>query len=191
MTPYSISLVQMKNNSLNNNGFTYLMALMLVMVMGIMLSAIGQSWKNIIQRDREEELLFRGLQYKNAITRWYTQRPGQPPPTPLRDLKDLLEDPRSLTKYHYLRKLYTDPMTGKEWNPIKDPNKGISGVASTSQEKPLKVGGFPDDLQDFNEKQHYSDWLFVYLLSGPSPMAGSSPNQQQVPPATGSPWPPH
>jgi type II secretory pathway pseudopilin PulG len=148
---------------LNNGGFTYLMALMIIMIMGIMLGAAGQSWKTMMQREREEELLFRGTQIKNAITRWYTPRGGQPPATPLRDLKDLLRDPRSTTTFRYLRRLYTDPITGKEWTIISDANKGIIGVVSSSPLTPLKMDGFPDDLSDFAGKQHYSDWRFVYL----------------------------
>ena len=155
-------------SSLNRKGFTYLMALMMVMVMGIMLGAVGQSWKTIMQREREEELLFRGRQYKDAITRWYTPRPGtgQHVATPLRELKDLQQDPRTLTTVRYLRRLYTDPMTGKDWNVISDPNKGITGIASTSEAKPLKTGGFPDDLLELSGKERYSDWLFVYVPPG-------------------------
>lgn len=176
MTPSSPSLAPMKS-SLNRKGFTYLLALMMVMVMGIMLSAVGQSWKTIMQREREEELIFRGRQYKDAITRWYNPRPGagQHVATPLRDLKDLLQDPRTLTTVRYLRRLYTDPMTDKEWTVITDPTKGISGIASTSQAKPLKTGGFPDDLLDLSDKLHYSDWLFVYVPKGQQP---KSSNQQ-------------
>jgi len=167
MPLFSPSLAPMKS-SLNRKGFTYLMALMMVMVMGIMLGAVGQSWKTIMQREREEELLFRGRQYKDAITRWYTPRPGtgQHVATPLRELKDLQQDPRTLTTVRYLRRLYTDPMTGKDWNVISDPNKGITGIASTSEAKPLKTGGFPDDLLELSGKERYSDWLFVYVPPG-------------------------
>ena len=147
---------------LNRNGFTYLLALMIVMIMGIMLGAAGQFWKTIIQREREAELIFRGSQIKNAITSWYTKRK---PATPLNDLKDLVLDPNSLTKARYLRKVYTDPMTGKEWNIIRDKNRGISGVTSTSTDAPLKVGGFPDDLKDLSDKKKYSDWKFEYTTS--------------------------
>ncbi len=148
---------------LNNGGFTYLLALMIVVIMGIMLGAAGQSWKTIVQREREEELLFRGSQIKNAITRWYTPQGKQPAATPLRDLRDLLRDPRSATPLRYLRRLYSDPITGKEWTIISDANKGIIGVASSSPLAPLKVDNFPDDLKDFAGKQQYSDWKFMYM----------------------------
>ncbi|MBT1072489.1 type II secretion system protein [Pelotalea chapellei] len=160
-------------NKLDNKGFTYLMALMLIMIMGIMMGMVGQSWKTIIQREREEELLFRGVQIRDAIARWYkprtsgTSAPRQP--TPLWELKDLLDDPSTPSTDPYLRKLYLDPITGKEWEVIKDPNKGIVGVASTSPAKPLKIGGFPDDLKDFTEKQKYSDWKFIYTAAGTTP----------------------
>ncbi len=151
-------------SSMNSKGFTYLTALMLVMIMSIMLGIIGQSWKTVMQREQEEELLFRGMQYKEAITRWYKPRPGQNlnAVKPLRELKDLLQDPYSLTTVRYLRRLYTDPVTGKEWSVISDPNRGISGVYSPSTAKPMKTGGFPDELSAFAGKESYSDWKFIY-----------------------------
>ena len=164
-------------NRLTRNGFTYLTALLLVMLMGIMLGAVGQSWKTIMQREREEELLFRGSQYKEAIARWYKPRPGQHIATPLRDLKDLLQDPRSLTTVRYLRRLYPDPLTGKDWNVIADPVKGITGVASSSTEKPLKIGNFPDTLTDLAGKESYAEWQFVYTptIQQPAGARGSLP----------------
>jgi type II secretory pathway pseudopilin PulG len=130
----------------NQNGFTYSLALTVVMIMGIMLGMVGQSWKTIMQREREKELLFRGSQIKEAIENWNNPKytvPGVPPRTairPLMDLKDLLKDPNSLTPLRYLPhsyaaelddknpkcapdcarlKVYQDPMTGKEWTIIR------------------------------------------------------------------------
>ena len=179
MMPFWLFLPPMNRNStINQNGFTYLLALVIIMIMGIMLGAVGQSWRTIVQRDREEELLFRGTQIKDAITRWYTPRGTQHAATPLRDLKDLLQDPRSLTTIRYLRRLYTDPMTGKEWMLISDPNKGILGVASTSALKPFKVGGFPDDLKELSDKNQYSEWRFVYTAPVAPGAGGVRPGVQ-------------
>jgi hypothetical protein len=111
-----------------------------------------------MKREREEELIFRGRQYKDAFTSWYKTGTGIQP-LPLKDLKDLLQDPRSPSPKRYLRRLYTDPMTGKEWTVFSD-QKGISAVASTSQETPLKTGGFPEDLKNLDGKQKYSQWIF-------------------------------
>ncbi|WP_243371002.1 type II secretion system protein [Geotalea sp. SG265] len=143
-------------------GFTYLAALMIVVIMGIMMGVAGQSWKMIMDREREEELLWAGTQYRDAMIRWYKPRPGQHVATPLRDLKDLLKDPRSLQNVRYLRRLYPDPITGENWVPIKDANQGIVGVASSSEKEPIKQANFPKDFIDFEGKKKYSDWQFIW-----------------------------
>lgn len=138
----------------NKNGFTYIFVLTVVMIMGIMLGMVGQSWKTIMQREREKELLFRGSQIKEAIENWNKPKNSvtgiNPPPVapPLMDLKDLLQDPNSLTKMRYLPhsyaaelddknpkcspdcaklKVYQDPMTGKEWTIIRGTVTDING----------------------------------------------------------------
>lgn len=51
----------------NNYGFTYIAVLTVVIIMGIMLGMVGQSWRTINQRELEEELLFRGDQVANIV----------------------------------------------------------------------------------------------------------------------------
>jgi len=172
---------------LKNNGFALLAALMIVIIMGISLGAVGLSWRTIMQREREEELLFRGSQIRDAITRWYALKSVEQAAMPLRDLKDLLKDPRTPQTVRYLRRLYNDPMTNKEWELISDPSKGIQGVASASQEKPLKTAGFPDDLQGFNGMTRYSDWRFIYTPS--APQQADSVQTPALPPGTVPPAP--
>jgi len=161
-------------------GFTYIAALVVVVIMGIMLGAVGQSWTMIMKREREEELFFRAGQIRDAITRWNKPRTGQHVATPLKDLKDLLKDPRSMAKVRYLRRLYLDPITGKEWKVIQDPTRGIIGVASTSDEEPLRKGGFPEEYADFEGKTKYSEWQFVYkpLLPGAKKVTGTTTTNQ-------------
>jgi type II secretory pathway pseudopilin PulG len=153
----------------SSRGFTYIGALVLIVILGIMLGAASQSWTMTMKRERETELLFRGAQIKDAIENWYKPVAGRQP-TPLRDLKDLLLDPNSLSKNKYLRrdpaKEYNDPVTGKEWKIIRDPTLGIIGVASTSDEEPLKQDftDYPKDSTEFKmfkAKKKYSEWLFV------------------------------
>jgi type II secretory pathway pseudopilin PulG len=132
--------------ALNRNGFTFLTAIFMVMIMGIMLGLTGQSWKTIMKREREKELIFRGSQIKEAIENWNNQAytvngaKWNGPPQQLMDLKDLLKNPRTLTSLQYLAhhyaqklddknpkcapdcaqlKIYQDPMTGKEWTLIR------------------------------------------------------------------------
>lgn len=164
----------------NQRGFTYLTAIVMVIIMGISLGAVGVSWRLIMKREREEELLFRGSQIRDAITSWYAAKTGEHVATPLTDLKDLLKDPRTPQTVRYLRRLYTDPITNKEWILISDPAKGIQGVASASEDMPLKKDGFPDDLQDFTGKTRYSDWKFVYKPSTTTSQTGGLPQGPPV-----------
>ena len=152
-------------------GFTYIAVLIMIVIMGIMMGAVGQSWRTVMKREREEELFFRAGQIRDAIISWNKQRPGQHVPTPLRDLKDLLKDPRSMAKVRFLRRLYTDPITGKDFEVIMGDasSQGIIGVKSTSQDPPLKRGNFPDDLKVFADKDKYSDWTFDYRLKATPP----------------------
>ncbi len=172
-----------------SGGFTYLAALIMIIIMGIMLGAIGQRWSTVMKREREEELLFRGKQMVDAIGKWYKPKTGRHLPTGLKELKDLLKDPRELSNVRHLRRLYTDPITGKEWKVITGPVKGLGatngiiGVASTSDEEPLRQKNFVEmfsfnkdetDLinmfKSFDGKTKYSEWQFVY---GTAQQAGS------------------
>jgi type II secretory pathway pseudopilin PulG len=129
----------------DRNGFTFLAAIFMVMIIGIMLGLTGQSWKMIMKREREKELLFRGSQIKEAIENWYNPNYSANgvkwgASHPLMNLEDLLQNPYSLTPLRYLPqnydtklddknqkcapdcpkiKLYQDPMTGKEWTIIR------------------------------------------------------------------------
>jgi type II secretory pathway pseudopilin PulG len=180
----SLLTTKLKSNIMNRNGFTFLMAIFMVMIIGIMLGLTGQSWKTIMKREHEKELLFRGSQIKEAIENWNNPKytvPGVAPRTgprpPLMDLKYLLDDPTSTTHIRFLPhtyatelddknpkcapdcpklKVYQDPMTGKEWTIIRGTagnaaagqvptiststqGAGIIGVASKSDEEPLKT----------------------------------------------------
>lgn len=151
-------------------GITFVSVIFMVMVIGIMLAMTGQSWKQLMRREREEELLFRGGQIFRAISTWYRPKAGHPV-TPLRDLKDLHKDPRSLANVRYLRGdpdkndpvtyMRIDPITGKEFETVKGPNGGIVGVISPSEQEPLKEANFPPEFKHFEGKKKYKEWLFV------------------------------
>ncbi len=157
-------------------GFTYLGALVLVVVTGITLSAAGQYWSTVMTREKEKELLFRGDQICRAIDSYYSATPqGRQPSYPSR-LEDLLKDPRYLESRRHLRRLYTDPMTGGKWGIISDAKGGVKGVFSLNEKAPLKSGGFPTGYESFEGAKAYKDWKFV---SNPTP----AKTPQAVPPA--------
>jgi len=139
-------------------GFTYLGLLFAVVILGFALSTVGVVWSTQIRRDREAELLFVGDQIRAAIGRYYAAGAVYP-----LALKDLLADNRAPQARHFLRRLYPDPMTGNpDWQLILGAGGGIIGVASSSQDKPIKVANFSDADADFKDTQCYCDWKFVY-----------------------------
>jgi type II secretory pathway pseudopilin PulG len=171
-------------------GFTYITVIVMVVIMGIMLGAVGQVWKTVMQRDREEELLFRGLMYKRAITQWYTPAASTKQPLPLTKLEDLVKDPTSLEKKRYLPRLYADPMTGKEWGVVKDQTGGIIGVVSTSTDDAFKTTKFPEELKELEGKKKYSEWQFVYTKQQTQPGTGGSGSTGGGNTGDGNPRPP-
>jgi len=150
---------------IREEAFTYITALIFVMVIGISLTTGSAYWSTTIAREKEKELLFRGDQIRRAIESYYNGAPGggskQYPST----LKDLLKDSRYLATRRYLRKIYKDPVTKDgQWGLIKAPGGRIKGVFSLSREQPIKVGDFQQDYASFENSEKYSDWRFVYPL---------------------------
>lgn len=142
-------------------GATYLAVLMVVMIAGIMLGITGQGWQNVIQREREEELLFRGNQIQEALNRWHHPAGGHQVATPLSDLKHLLQDPRTAGTVRHLRRLYQDPITGGDWQLIHEAGRGIVGVCSPSTRHTLKRDNFPEAQKQFAGKERYNEWKFM------------------------------
>src|SRR3954467_5172489 len=113
-------------------GFTYIGLLVLVVLIGILLSAAGEVAATAIQRERETQLLWVGREYRTAIGRYWRHKRAFP-----QTLEELLGDatPDSPIQVRYLRRLYPDPMTNVvDWVLVRaPPNGGIMGVASSSK----------------------------------------------------------
>lgn len=164
----------------SEKGFTYIAALVLVVIMGIMMGAVGQSVKVIMKREREKELIFRGLQYRDAIERWNKKNPGkQLSALNTENLyKMLVEGGDSLKREPFLRKPYLDPITRSDFKLVIDPNtKEIQGVVSTSGDEPFKQANFPEVIKSFEGKKKYSEWAFIYKKTpaGAPSAAGTAP----------------
>lgn len=144
-------------------GFTYIGVLMLVALMSIALAAAGEVWHTASKREKEQELLFIGDQYRRALAQFDAHTPGKARRAPL-SLEELLQDPRYPATRRYVRKIYLDPMTGKaEWGLITGPAGEIYGVHSLSEEEPLKKANFRLADKAFEGKTKYSDWIFTAL----------------------------
>src|SRR5574341_508739 len=89
-----------------SSGFTYTALLAAIVIIGITLGAAGKYWSHVMLREKEEELLFRGEQYRQAIERYYTALPGRNEYPP--DIDNLLKDGRTATGKRHLREKYED-----------------------------------------------------------------------------------
>jgi type II secretory pathway pseudopilin PulG len=143
-------------------GFTYIGVLLLVAVVGIALSATSTVWHFEVQREKERELLFIGNEFRAALDKYAAATlsgGGRRFPT---RLEDLLLDERYLAKRRHLRRLYVDPMTGKDdWGLVRTADGQIIGVHSLSKEATIKKANF--DLRDsgLTGRATYDQWVFM------------------------------
>jgi type II secretory pathway pseudopilin PulG len=155
-------------------GYNLVAVVMLITVMSILVAAVLPLWSSQIRRDKEEELISRGLQYAEAI-RVFQRRFGR---LPVR-LEELVEvEPRSI------RRLWTDPMTGEmDWvrifegvppggfpvdpetgEPMTDPDgDGVPGEGETTYVGPIRgvrSRVSEEGFQVFLDQTNYSQWEF-------------------------------
>ena len=131
-----------------------------IVIASIGLAGTGVLWQFEGRREKEKELLFIGDQYSHAIASYYERSPGDNKQYPEK-LTDLLEDKRSLVNIRHLRRLYRDPMTPTgEWTLIRQQGR-ITGIASSSNETPIKIAGFRPDQEGFDKAKTYAEWKFT------------------------------
>jgi type II secretory pathway pseudopilin PulG len=153
----------------HSHGYTLLILLFAVFVLIIGLLVAVPVWQTQIQREKEEELIFRGKQYAEAIRLFQLKKPGTFP----KNMDELIEE-------RCIRRLYTDPMTKDgEWNIILPyqrvsakekrslqrvlvvpssllagvDNVQIIGVVSASTQKSIRI---------YYEQESYDKWLFFF-----------------------------
>lgn len=162
------------------SGFTYLGLLAFIVILGMLLTVASRVWSFSEQRDKEQQLLWIGDQFRNAIGQYFANGSQYP-----LKLQDLVQDDRSPVARHYLRQIYRDPLTGDtDWTLIKDPTGvGIMGVASSSKQVPIKRRNFSDIEVGFADKDCYCDWKFVYAQDSNLYHRYSVPGQAQYQPA--------
>lgn len=167
-------------------GFTYLAVLFAVAIIGAVLAATAVIWHTQVQREKEQELLFVGHAFRQAIARYYESTPGTAKQFP-KKLEDLLEDKRQTRLSRYLRKVYTDPMTAsKTWGLIVGPDGSLIGVHSLSTRTPIKSAGFDEIDRDFVGAASYIDWKFIYTQPTQATPPATPPNPTGTPTNTPS-----
>ena len=144
------------------------MLAMAVLVISLGLLIALPVWQTEVKREKEEELIFRGKQYAEAVRLYVQKNPGKYPAS----LKELLDK-------KCIRRLYRDPFDRDGlWNIIlasgKAPsgresaqevlvaperslpgikNPQILGVVSSSTDKSVKI---------YNDQESHDKWLFFF-----------------------------
>jgi type II secretory pathway pseudopilin PulG len=168
------------NSRAVERGFAYVMVLVATVIIGILAGVANVAVSRTMQAEREQELLFRGMAYRNAIQHYYAATGRYP-----RSLHELLKGSQ-LVQHSYLRALYPDPMAEQAggmkpenggWRLLRSVDGGISGVSSGSQREPMKKANFPLGLEKFEDAQHYSAWVFDYV---PTSATSTNPRGQRI-----------
>lgn len=158
---------------MKKQGYMLIMLLIAVSVLSIGLLVAVPIWETQLRREKEEDLIFRGKQYVEAIRLYQLKKPGAFP----KSLEELLED-------KCIRKLYKDPVSSSgEWNVILPyvgasrpaskttaqslqkvmvapqsalasiGNPQVIGVVSSSKRRSIKI---------YLDQESYDRWLFFY-----------------------------
>lgn len=151
-------------------GYALIMLMIVVFALTVGVLIALPIWQTQVRRENEQELIFRGKQYVEAVRLYQMKYPGTFP----QSFEDLVEE-------KCIRRLYKDPMTKEgRWNVILQtsqvgeteegaaPQKVmivpenvlsaidlpvILGVVSSSTRKSFRI---------YNKQTSYDKWLFYY-----------------------------
>jgi len=101
----------------NERGYAMVALLVALGIMTIMLSVAMPVWKQTAQREKEEELIFRGQQYVHAIGLFQRKYANAFPP-----------NIDALVEQRFIRKKYKDPITREDFQPLLA-GQGAPGAA--------------------------------------------------------------
>jgi type II secretory pathway pseudopilin PulG len=175
----------------SESGFSYVMLMFAIVLIGLATSMAARQWKVIVQRELEADLLGKGIEIQNALALYsMTMKAGRVVQGEVypASLAELTRQPKP-----FLRKVYLDPIGHGEWDLVRTPTGGIMGVRSKSKAKPIRERDFPMAVRHFEGRPTYSDWVFEYpnpssasLIPG---IASGTPAASGPPSAPGQPPP--
>jgi type II secretory pathway pseudopilin PulG len=159
-----------------NGGFVLVGVLILLMLAALGAVQIGQRLADSRQRANEEELLYVGEQYRQAIQSYWRNSPAGRRAWPA-SIEDLLDDKRFPQARHHLRKAFADPLSASgNWGLVKQGN-ALIGVYSQAQGTPFRTSGFTVEQRGFDNASRYADWRFIApAATAASGAAASSPS---------------
>ena len=116
-------------------GYAMVVLIVGLSIMAVMMTAAMPVWKQIAQREKEAELVFRGEQYARAIGLFQRKNgPGTLPPS-----FDVLVEQR------FLRKKFKDPITDDEFVPValtrRGPDRGADHATCRDRRRRDRPGG--------------------------------------------------
>ncbi len=163
-------------------------------VMAILMTAVMPVWKQTVQREKEEELVFRGEQYAHAIGLFQRKSANSYPPN-----LDVL------VQQKFLRKKYKDPVTNDDFVPLSQaaqaaaaqrggqPGQTQQGQAQQGQPQQgqgqtgaVTPGAGPQgapaggvigvtsksadtSIRLYKGRSHYNEWAFIYTPPAQAP----------------------
>ena len=166
-------------------------------VMAVLMTVVMPVWRQAAQREKETELVFRGLQYAHAIGMYERKYANTPPAT-----VDVL------TQERFLRKKYKDPITNADFVliPSAQAHGATPGAGTTPAATGRAAGAQPPagqgapvagrggvtggvtggvigvtsastsrSIRIYNGASRYSEWRFVYAPPAAAPGAGGAP----------------
>ncbi|MDP9132151.1 MAG: hypothetical protein M3M98_03330 [Nitrospirota bacterium] len=165
------------NHLENDRGVTYLALMFSIVLIGISASATARQWTVMVQREKEADLMAKGIEIQNALSLYSaTMKIGRVMSAEIypQSLAELTRTPKP-----YLRKAYQDPMGGGDWEYVRAPTGGIMGVRTKSTAKPIKERDFPLAIRHFEGRKSYHDWMFQH--PNPSSFSTLMPPMMGVP----------
>jgi type II secretory pathway pseudopilin PulG len=158
------------------SGYVLIILMMAVFILALGLTVAVPVLETELRREKEEELIFRGRQYAEAVRLYQAKNPGRFPAS----LNELLDK-------GFLRKLYPDPMTASgEWDVVLDPGGQAGAEAGETRQvlvAPLSaLGSVPNpivlgvvssstktSIRLYEDQDRYDRWLFYYGHDPDSP----------------------
>lgn len=171
-------------------GFSYLVLMFAIVLIGLGTTVAARQWKVMIQRELEADLISKGIEIQNALAFYSaTMKVGRVVPGEVypQSLAELTRLPKP-----FLRKVYGDPVGHGDWELVRAPTGGIMGVRSKSKSKPIWQHNFPPAVRHFDGRKSHSEWVFQHPnpslalvgMAGTGAMLPGSAGQQGALPAT-------
>jgi type II secretory pathway pseudopilin PulG len=161
-------MISVKNSAGRQSGYILLTLLLVLALMAIAAAVVAPKLAFEIRRDREEEMIHRGVQYARAI-RMFVKKNGRYPGST-----------DELVKSHFLRKRYKDPIANKEFKllTIDDVMRAVG--------QPTALGGIASNLNASGQNPDATNPDGSPNGSDSANAAGTSNNGTNAQNATGS-----